>query len=111
MTAAILTTALASLGDTPGQVAVSLHQLGLRGERLEGGKCPIARYVESLGFEVLGVIEDSVDVADPSDGSKVIEIDLPAAVSQFVHGFDEGAWPELVAVPEPAPTEPVLGAS
>ncbi len=88
--------ALADLGSTERQVAATLRELGLKGERSRAGTCPIANYLYDAfpAAQLVAVSGEAVYAALP--GSK-LELTTPQPCRDFVTGFDVGAYPDLVA--------------
>lgn len=83
---------LAALGNTPGDVAYTLRQLGITGHKVEADRCPIASYLRDYA----GIEWPAVGPGTFTDGSGFVR-GLPLAVSQFVRMFDAGVYPDLIA--------------
>lgn len=95
--------ALASLGLTPDAIAASLESAGVRGKRDNPCDCPLAKWLREQGFVnpvvsaggVKATVYDD-EVEDDQDGIYV-EITQTNARTAFVHRFDEGKYPALIA--------------
>lgn len=95
------TEALVRLGDTPEVIAASLYKLGIRGKRLDGCDCPLAKYLGTVcDVDAVEVESSRVTVTTGfyNDGEPDTSwVPTSAAVAGFVMMFDDGFFPELVA--------------
>jgi hypothetical protein len=89
---------LRHMGDTPDAVAETLRRAGIKMVRDTGLRCktcPVATYLRRHGFP-LAVVYTAT--AGPDDVGPLDEhIDMPSAVVQFVHDFDNGRYSDLYA--------------
>lgn len=86
---------LASLGDTPEDVAEALTAKGIKGVPTVAGKCPVARYLEDLNGEPFTVFFNAnweLEKHTREDN----RVEVPAAVFNFIGEFDSGIYPDLV---------------
>jgi hypothetical protein len=83
---------LGRLGCTAEEVRQSLRRAGIRGVRLDLGRCPLARYLRSLG---LPRAEVGRSWCWPDEGAYEVGIPLPGHLREFVALFDKGKYPEL----------------
>lgn len=88
--------ALAQLPDTADGIAAYLIERGLRGERDDGCKCPVANYLRAAGLPDPLVDPDDAYISGVDEAERV---KLPVHVREFVNRFDDGAWPELATNP------------
>lgn len=89
-----LAEALAALPGTADDIAAHLHEQGVRGVPDIGECCPIANYLTGLGFDRVSVTLSRVQARPPD--RHLDDVRTPWWIAEFVHRFDEGAWPELV---------------
>jgi hypothetical protein len=82
---------LTRLGTTADEVAATLRDLGIRGQRFDGCDCPVARYLADHGHEMA--------VGSVSAKSQWERVLLPHPVAHFAMAFDQGAYPELEVTP------------
>lgn len=92
---------LAELGDSPGVVAESLRQMGVRGDTHDHERAPLAVYLTSVvGADPLieGVATDDVTVRLTLRARQraSVRVALPLPVSRFAIAFDQGLYPALV---------------
>jgi hypothetical protein len=88
--------ALASLGPTAEDVARKLSMHGCRGRRADTWDCPVAHYLERLGFADPTVDPDEVVIyVDEWRYPLLTGVPSPSHVRFFVIRFDRGEWPEL----------------
>src|SRR3954447_2856157 len=87
--------ALRYLGETADEVASGLRFGGWLGLRNDASACPVARYLSTVipgaTGAAVGTEQATVHRVDGPD----IEIDLTAAVADFVLAFDIGGFPDL----------------
>lgn len=88
---------LAGLGDSGFQVAEALEARGVTGFREDCTSCPVANLIKSEVPALVDAAQEDFGVTDeyvrlPS-GERV---DLPPAIAEFVHDFDNGRYLELV---------------
>ena len=88
--------ALEALGDTAEKVALTLLNGGWHGPRHDSGACPIARYLEAVLSDVIGVAVGSDEVTIHSANGITTEVSLTPAVAGFVLAFDIGVFPKLI---------------
>jgi hypothetical protein len=81
-------------------IAAYLTQLGIRGKRADGCRCPIAAYLAAEDVDGVIVGPEGTWV----DG--VYAVFPSAAVNEFVLKFDAGQWPELDAPAEQEKSTP-----
>lgn len=101
MTPLVLTGAvigkLAALGNSPDEVAKSLHQAGIRGYRSSVIACPIARHL--MAQQDLRLAEAYVGTGTITVINKdfIVAQDCvpPPAVAGFIVEFDRGEFPDL----------------
>lgn len=93
---------LRELGLTYNDVARTLHELGITGDIRSGGTCPLTNYLVSKGHQALHVTVQVVLINTDSAGDPPWAA-LPIACQDFVHHFDQGEYPTLIA---PEGTEP-----
>lgn len=84
---------LQALGATRQQVAKTLFDSEDYGVRGSCGHCPVAIYLHrQLGVAVsVGDVEASLHLGP----NRLLNVDLPEAVADFVGAFDEGDYPLL----------------
>ena len=92
---------LDALGGTRDTVAAALTAKGIKGERRKWACCPVANYLKLSGLPVVAV--DATGIHLDSPDIDTVWLDTPDAIADFIHHFDDGAWPELA--------EPVGGES
>lgn len=99
-TRAAVTQLLEALGDTPTTIAERLAAAGIRGERCNEGACPIATYLlhSDLGLHSVGVSGCIASLRFGDGGAYTCYVDVPDAVEEFIHRFDNGAFDELLVV-------------
>lgn len=85
---------LAELGATGGEVAAKLAELGIKGKPRAACECPMAAYLESLGY-AFGVVSQARIEACPRHEPRGAMIKTPRAIVEFIAGFDRGSYPEL----------------
>jgi hypothetical protein len=94
-----LTAKLAKLGDTPDAVAATLLAEGCRGKPAQSARCPVARYLQKLGWSEVSVgLRDASIFDDGINEIGVNEIATPRfsrAVAEFIFGFDADEYPGL----------------
>lgn len=91
---------------TPSQIADYLREQGIKGVPVDPRSCPIARWVSVntldrpkniWAYPVSGV---RVDYVLSTDLDALLDTDVvdetPLNVQQFMFGFDEGRYPELI---------------
>jgi hypothetical protein len=83
---------LRRLGDTAGEVAGRLHDLGIRGKPYEIAACPLAAYLHDHGYRWFV----SGHYATGVTSGTIQPVRLPLACVDFVERFDFGAYPDLV---------------
>jgi hypothetical protein len=85
--------ALAGLGNTPLDIANTLHNKAVHGLPVSGVECPLAVYIRQQFPELDDTF--SVGIYDCGDG----HWDLPLTLQQraFVMEFDQGYYPDLIA--------------
>lgn len=90
---------LAALGDTPEQIAATLHTGGHHGRPQSEDCCPVARYLRAaLDVDHLNVIGNIVVLAYEQDPPRIGDyVDVPDAVEEFIERFDNGDFPQLHA--------------
>jgi hypothetical protein len=91
----------ASAGDSPGQVASYLGAMGVRGVRLDPGRCAIAVFLHAVlcSDHDIGSIEVTdryLLIRGSSWWRRSIYLELPPPVRAFVASFDVGEFPTLV---------------
>lgn len=77
------------LGDDPLVMAAKLEELGIRGVRSNGEKCPLANYLRRNGYTSLMVGDTEIFL------DEVVNCELPEAAEEFVEFFDGGHFPQL----------------
>lgn len=82
---------LAALGDTPGEVAATLRQLGITGRQFAVSHCPVANYLR----EHAGMAHPNVSPRTVTTRAGYV-IQTPAPVAAFVRQFDLGYFPDLI---------------
>jgi hypothetical protein len=85
------TDALEALGDGVLGIAAKLFELGFRGRPCTLDECPVARYLRGTFPEARPIYL----------GRQVCQVGreqfyLPAAVAEFVRGFDRQGFPDLI---------------
>lgn len=87
-----ITASLVALGNTPDEVAESLKAKGITGRRLAACACPLANYINSLGYTHAGVADDftcdQLVNNEPHSDYKKVYVGLPPACANFVRMFD-----------------------
>lgn len=83
---------LYALGDTVGDVAYTLRQLGVTGRKAKADRCPVANYLRDYA----GVERPAVGPGTFIDAAGFVR-GMPLAVSQFIRMFDAGGYPDLIA--------------
>jgi hypothetical protein len=95
-----LAAALASLGDTPDQVAATLTEAGVTGHPGRAGSCPVANWLRTTcGHDDWNPIVDNatVDLHTDDELDLMFRAATPLAVDHFITHFDSGMWPHLEA--------------
>jgi hypothetical protein len=96
-----VTRLLDQLGNTPDAVADRLRALNVKGARIACGPCPIEIYLLCSDLNpaqvVVGDTYATLDFGDPVD--QRVNVRLPAAVTAFIHRFDDGVYLDLVGIP------------
>lgn len=92
---------LGGLGDSPGKVAGSLHDAGVRGVPANSRECAVAVYlgaVVSADARIRGVKVCKSEVLVERVGwwRRSVVVPLPMAVRQFIAAFDSRAYPSLM---------------
>lgn len=90
---------LAGLGTNREEVMESLKKEGIKGEKGNGCRCPVARYLcKKLGIELglLSVGSGDVLYGDPVVTCREPVARVPSPISYFIFAFDEGHYPDLV---------------
>jgi hypothetical protein len=89
---------LNQLGPTADEVADRIRALGIKGRRHSPERCPIANLLTSIpGVMIAEVLEADVEIfVSEDEGTDVIEIPVPDAVSDFIVQFDRGVHLDLV---------------
>lgn len=82
-----LTEALDALGSMPDEVAATLLAGGFRGHQRSACRCPVALYANSKAHTMVILLLGRAPAGVP----------MPEPVRQFIHLFDTGTYPELVA--------------
>lgn len=99
MTNEDLTALLLSLGDTPDAVADSLRAAGCKGKKMAPCECPVANWLLRQ-TQRTSLVEDRHCWLYPPDGDYAspgrLKVATPAAVAQFISGFDHGQYADLV---------------
>lgn len=94
-----VTAALATLGETPNQVAANLQALGFRGTRADSDDCPLVHYLAAVFPQVHTILVGGLDAHFYSGfGVDTLELSVPhtAGTKAFLDRFDSaGAYPEL----------------
>jgi hypothetical protein len=88
--------ALAALPGTADDIAAHLAAKGIRGAREDSCNCPMVVYLTSLDFDRVNVTLSRI-LARAQPGGALVDVRTPWWIAEFVHRFDEGEWPELVA--------------
>jgi hypothetical protein len=88
-----LTNALTILGANKKQIAISLAQKNIKGKTKKFSGCPIARYLESLGFTNPCVGNQTISCFD--DKRKRVKVNTQKPMSEFITDFDAGLFAEL----------------
>lgn len=90
--------ALKRLGESEDAVAKTLLEGCHLGAREDACRCPIARYLESCGFEEPCVDQTSIAALTPNGLDAIDdEESFPLAVRDFIGNFDDGHHPDLIA--------------
>lgn len=85
-------TFLKSLGTTPDKIAKTLAEMKIKGERMEGYTCPIAKAIKKkFKFKHVSVCYQNIEF---TVGKEVSTVWL-AAIGKFMDNFDDGKYPEL----------------
>jgi len=85
---------LAALG-SPNQIADHLAERGIGGMQYRTRQCPVARYVDvATGWRVnvINTVWSFPEVTHMASGYRPV----PAVVTAFVCGFDNGDYPHLI---------------
>ena len=90
---------LDALGNTGSEIAVTLAAKGIKVVRCRSDSCPISNYLTSEGMSVLAVTDENVVLRKGGNDFVAPMVPLPRQVADFVHGFDDGEYPELAEVP------------
>jgi hypothetical protein len=85
---------LATLGTTPDEVAAALEAEGCKGWRGLPASCPVAKYLNKLGWQDVSVASTTYIFAE--DGGMLAHFALPWAVANFFEGFDNRRYPNLI---------------
>lgn len=83
---------LEKLGKTADEVHTSLLVMGIRGRRLRSCHCPLANYIKSI------TNESGVSVSPWRYEVNHVYTVMPKGCTEFVSNFDDGFYPDLVAV-------------
>lgn len=84
--------AMQALGNTPGDVAATLFDRGIRGFKSCTRGCPLAVYLHVIGYEGYSISRKWVH-----DGHGEFAEVLPTACVAFVDAFDGGRFDYLVS--------------
>jgi hypothetical protein len=87
--------ALAKLGSTEAEVALTLGAGGWTGKPLDALEDPICVYLDALGFSDVAIDPEFASAEDPEGRFECVPTPLP--VRDFMTSFDSGRYPELVA--------------
>jgi hypothetical protein len=83
------------LGKNADQVAESLNVAGITGRPADPCECAVSRYLESLGFESVAVMNSEFGYSvETSEDFHTIGDEGP--VADFIRAFDDGQYPHLV---------------
>lgn len=107
---------LGALGDSPGRVAGSLNDAGVRGLPANSRECAVAVYlgaVVAADSRVRGVKVCKSEVLVERVGwwRRSVVVPLPSAVRQFIAAFDARAYPSLMRADAVMGADGTLGAS
>jgi hypothetical protein len=89
---------VSSLGNTADEIAGNLHKMGILGKQFCDEDCPASNFLKMHGY-VFPSVYLSQTVTFPSEDApddNMIEIDNPPQLSDFIHNFDEGMYPDLM---------------
>lgn len=90
--------ALKRLGDSEDAVARALFAAGYHGVREDACACPVARYLIGCGFEGPCVDQTTIAVEGEEGAPNFLEeSEIPIAIRDFIHSFDKGHYPLLIA--------------
>lgn len=101
---------LAGLGSTADEVAATLRAAGIKGFRTHCHDCPGARYIASKARELIPAT-DQVTVTLTADETVIaitrpgtdhyqeVKTSTPAALEDFLDGFDAGEYDDLAETP------------
>lgn len=94
MTAEEVLDLLEELGEGGQDVADTLYDLKIKGDRDKAGSCPLANYLRSQG-----VADARVNCDELEWGEFREVLALPEGCGDFVVRFDAGAFPDLLEGP------------
>lgn len=101
-----ITDYLASLGDTPEEVAESLRKQGVKGKKKSKCHCPILNGIYQAcpdywpGLRIVNgskLSNGSWSYYATLDDSQIMNPRLPQSVMDFIGAFDAGEYPDLEA--------------
>ena len=87
--------ALRQLGDTADEVAESLRRAGCRGYTASAHGCPVARYMQGLGFKGFQVGASGYYRGPGHMGVMSAKGHNARGVGEFILRFDRGEYPDL----------------
>lgn len=83
---------LKSLGTTPDKIAKTLVEMKIKGERMEGNTCPIAKAIKKkFKFKNVSICYENIEFVY----NKEICTVWLKAIGKFMDNFDDGKYPEL----------------
>jgi hypothetical protein len=94
-----LTAKLAKLGDIPDAVAATLLAEGCQGKPAQSARCPVARYLQKLGWSEVSVGTRDASVYD-DESNEIARPQFSRAITEFIFRFDADEYPGLYE-PEP----------
>jgi hypothetical protein len=88
---------LQALGNTSQEVADNLRSKGIKGFRLAGASCPIAKYLSTLISEGCVMVGVKVVSYFPEGRMTATDnVDLPESVIHFIADFDRSKYPDMI---------------
>lgn len=84
-------------GWSPNEIANSLRWQNIRGERHSSINCPIANEIKlACGRYDISVWNTYIEYIEFNSKSWFQKLPVPRAISEFLHFFDHGHYPDLV---------------
>jgi hypothetical protein len=91
---------LADLGNSPHEIAETLREAGVKGQRKLSERCPIAKWLTTqTNCREVQVDYGAAGVYLTLGPGESFICTPPAAIDEFIRAFDDGEYPDLDAEP------------